>query len=63
MENHCSCALNRVLHVLEISQQSATSTWPRLNMFNSFLQHYKLAQAPQLQLGLSRLPSPSVGAR
>ena len=56
METHCSWPVNRVLYGYEISQQNASNTWPSLNMLNSFLWHYMLAQAPQLQLGLAVCP-------
>lgn len=48
--------MKHVFHASKIPPQNANSTWLSLNMFNSFLQHYMLAQAPQLQLGLIVCP-------
>lgn len=56
MESHGSCSMNHVLYGFKISTQNANSTWLSLNMLNSFLQHYTLAQAAQLQLGLAVCP-------
>lgn len=55
-ETLCSWPMNRALCGSKISPQNANDTRLSLNMLNSFLQHYILAPAPQLQLGLTVCP-------